>query len=294
MMKGSNLGHNRASSELNGGRAGGVARSASRFLYLLPKLARPITCASLLTISAVFPHSAIAGFCALGNHQYKVIDEYWKLPNYHQGNYGGPNDCAPKTASMMLTYFDAKGTPGIINNPLQSNGVNPQVLQLMEDLYEALPYSESSGTWDLAVIFGFGSLGEDIKDVAQARTPNANNWSTAESGIVDFETIGWHMDNDNPVMLNVRWPGNTFYGGEYGGDDVSYHFMPIFARYYRKWGWKNWLLTFGGCWDSYAIDAEFVAVRTSWVQHPSNDYSWLDYNEFSDWYYVRIDDKVDH
>ena len=252
---------------------------------------RIVSVVFFLTAGLSFSQPTYAGLCSLGSPQTKVLHEYWKVPNLKQSDYGGPNDCGPLAAAQILTYFDAKGTPGIINNPLQNNGVNVQMEDLIQDLYSELPYSGSLGTWDFAQLIGFGDIGEEVKDVAQSRTANANNWNTAESGSVEFSNIGWHMDHDNPVMLLIYWPGNEMYGGIYGGTDVTYHWMPIIARYYRKWGYKAYY-TFYYCWDYLAWDARYVAVRTGWVKHPSNDYTWLDYNELANWYSVRIDNKV--
>ena len=204
--------------------------------------------------------------------------------------------------------------------------------KLVYELSKSMPYDSIFGTWDLLTVTpGFdGFIGPTVKAVAAARAKKAATWWTADSDSTKFSTFNWHMDHNNPVLLLIKWPGNTAIGGKHSGEDISVHWMPVIGTYFEDRRAKM-CMTSGWCSDcsDSLPDRRYVAVRTGWVEGQAtkggenlvtnytlgdlgtkfsgpintNDYTWLNFDESfpllgslitlgSDWYYVRFNDKT--
>jgi hypothetical protein len=255
-------------------------------------IGRIVLAASIMLPAVAFFAPTAEAICTIRQNT-GLIRNYQDLPNLHQSNYAGPNDCGPTAFAMSLKWMDNNGTPGIVQDNFADTNA------LITELSNQLPYSERFGTWDLLTILPAANsrFYRDIKDVASRRTHEARDWGGDDDQWVNFDDIRQAMRWNNPLTLLIMWPGNEIYRGRGpmpARDSMSRHWVPMFGYQHFVLGRKI-CLPFGlgcsRCKDWLAIDDRFTAIRTGWIEG-GNSYVYLDFDELADWYTVEIHDRI--
>lgn len=241
---------------------------------------------------------SFAGGVVLDRHESMIQGglEHGGVPNYRQGDFDGDNDCGPTSAAMVLGFWDTRGWTCMLDGspyyPAENDPPPPDVSLLVSELQESMPYSSSTGTWDLGVALPFvpGDIGYPVRYVAEGRV-DASQWWDQERDQVRRSDIRNALDAERPMMLLITVPDYLFgddwswRGTDSAGDpgDIAFHWMPVIGYEHVV---KGDVLFHE---DYFYPDEFWVVTRSGWRAGGDSRlfYNW-GAGDFADWYTVDI------